>query len=114
VGGQHKIRLLWRKHYENTDALIFVVDSTNEDRMEEAAEEIKKMLCEEELQKYSLLVLANKQDLLGALAPSEVAIKLKLETVKINWVVQGTSANTGQGIKPGLDWLALEMQMRKD
>ncbi len=114
VGGQHKIRVLWRHYYQNADALIFVVDSTDGDRMEEAAEEIQQLLCAEELQKCSLLVMANKQDLRGALAPSEVAKRLQLEGIKRNWIVQGTSATTGQGLKEGLDWLALQMQKRKD
>lgn len=114
VGGQHKIRLLWRHYYQNADALIFVVDSTDDERIEEAAEEIQKMLLDDELKNCSLLVMANKQDLSGAITPSEVAKKLRLEGIKRNWIVQGTSATTGQGLKEGLDWLAVEMQKKKD
>lgn len=113
VGGQHKIRILWRHYYQNADALIFVVDSTDDERIEEAAEEIQKMLLEEELKNCSILVMANKQDLSGAMAPSEIAKKLRLEGVKRNWIVQGTSATTGQGLKEGLDWVAVQMQKKK-
>ena len=49
VGGQDKIRVLWKHYYQNTDGLIFVVDSNDRDRIEDAAEELKKMLAEEEL-----------------------------------------------------------------
>ena len=69
VGGQDKIRVLWKHYYQNTDGLIFVVDSNDRDRIEDAAEELKKMLAEEELKDCAVLVMANKQDLNGALPP---------------------------------------------
>merc|ERR1712188_235269 len=46
VGGQDKIRRLWRYYYQGTNAIIFVVDSCDRDRMEEAREELAKMLNE--------------------------------------------------------------------
>ena len=107
VGGQDKIRVLWKHYYQNTDGLIFVVDSNDRDRIEDAAEELKKMLAEEELKDCCVLVLANKQDLNGALPPNKVKEKLGMESLKgRNWLVQGTSATTGQGLKEGLDWMA--------
>ena len=106
VGGQDKIRVLWKHYYENTDGLIFVVDSNNRDRIEDAGEELKKMLAEEELKDCAVLVMANKQDLNGALSPNDIADKMGMEQLKgRSWFVQGTSAVTGQGLKEGLDWL---------
>merc|ERR1712070_641781 len=46
VGGQDKIRQLWRHYYQNTQGLIFVVDSNDRDRIEDAREELTKMLHE--------------------------------------------------------------------
>jgi ADP-ribosylation factor protein 1 len=60
VGGQDKIRLLWRHYYQNTQGLIFVVDSNDRDRVDDAREELHKMLSEEELKEAVLLVFANK------------------------------------------------------
>ena len=106
VGGQDKIRVLWKHYYENTDGLIFVVDSNNRDRIEDAGEELKKMLAEEELKDCVVLVMANKQDLNGALSPNDVTDKMGMEQLEgRSWFVQGTSAVTGQGLKEGLDWL---------
>merc|ERR1719232_265998 len=65
VGGQDKIRLLWRHYYTNTQGLIYVVDSNDRDRIDENREELHKMLAEEELRDAVLLVFANKQDLPG-------------------------------------------------
>jgi small GTP-binding protein len=107
VGGQDKIRVLWKHYYQNTDGLIFVVDSNDRDRVDDAAEELKKMLAEDELKDCVVLVMANKQDLSGAMSPNEVTDKLGLSQLKgKQWLVQGTSATTGQGLKEGLDWMA--------
>jgi len=114
VGGQDKIRVLWKHYYQNTDGLIFVVDSNDKDRIEDAAEELKKMLSEEELKDCVVLVMANKQDLSGAMSPNDIKDKLGLESLKgKQWLVQGTSATTGQGLKEGLDWMAGSLLKRK-
>ncbi len=61
VGGQDKIRPLWRHYFQNTQGLIFVVDSNDRERVAEASEELQKMLREDELRDAKLLVFANKQ-----------------------------------------------------
>jgi ADP-ribosylation factor protein 1 len=63
VGGQDKIRPLWRHYFQNTQGIIFVVDSNDRDRIIEAREELQRMLNEDELRDAILLVFANKQDL---------------------------------------------------
>ena len=114
VGGQDKIRQLWKHYYQNTDGLIFVVDSNDRERMAKAANELKKMLVEEELKDCCVLVMANKQDLNGALSPTEVTKELEMGEIKgRSWLVQGTSASTGQGLKEGLDWLASVLLKKK-
>ncbi len=106
VGISDKIRVLWKHYYPNTDGLVLVVDSDDRDRVEVAAEELKKMLAEEELKDCVVLVMANKQDLSGAMSPNEVTDKLGISQFEgRDWLVQGTSAKTGQGLKEGLDWM---------
>ena len=107
LGGADKMRLLFRHFYQNTEGLIFVVDSNDRDRIEDAADELKKMLSEEELKDCCVLVMANKQDLNGALSPDEVTKALGMESlIGRTWFVQGTSATTGQGLEEGLNWMA--------
>ena len=107
VGGQDKIRVLWKHYYQNTDGLIFVVDSNDRERIGDAAEELKKMLAEDELKDCVVLIMANKQDIDGALSPAEVTKELGMSAIKgRTWLVQGTSATTGAGLKEGLDWIA--------
>ena len=60
VGGQDKIRQLWRHYYQNTQGLIFVVDSNDRERIDDAKEELHKMVNDEELKDAVVLVYANK------------------------------------------------------
>lgn len=72
LGGQTSIRPYWRCYYPNTDAIIFVVDSCDTDRLSIAKQELMAMLEEEELSDAILLVFANKQDFKGALNAQQV------------------------------------------
>jgi ADP-ribosylation factor protein 1 len=116
VGGQDKIRPLWRHYYENTEGVIFVVDSNDRDRVALAREELHRMLEAEELQDAVFLVFANKQDMPAALTAGEVMKGLGLDTVAESrkWYVQPTSATSGDGLYEGLFWLkeALEAKRR--
>jgi len=107
IGGQDKIRSLWRHYYTNCTGIIFVVDSTDVDRMDEAALELKKVLKEEEVRNSVLLVLANKQDMKQALSVKEITEKLGLHDYRTRtWHVQATCATSGSGLYEGLDWLS--------
>jgi small GTP-binding protein len=106
VGGQDKIRQLWKHYYQNTQALIYVVDSSDKERVEIAREELQKMLAEDELKDAVLLVLANKQDMC-VMSVSEVVEKLGLHTLRgREWNIQGTCALTGDGLHEGFSWLS--------
>ncbi|NXJ75367.1 ARF4 factor, partial [Trogon melanurus] len=113
VGGQDKIRPLWRHYFQNTQGLIFVVDSNDRERIQEAAAELQKMLQEDELQDAVLLLFANKQDLPNAMAISEMTDKLGLQSLRSRtWYVQATCATQGTGLYEGLDWLSNELSKR--
>uniref|UniRef100_A0A8C2KLE5 ADP-ribosylation factor 4-like n=1 Tax=Cyprinus carpio TaxID=7962 RepID=A0A8C2KLE5_CYPCA len=110
VGGQDKIRPLWRHYFQNTQGLIFVVDSNDRERAQEAAEELQKMLQEDELRDAILLVFANKQDLPNAMPISEMTDKLGLQALRSRtWYVQATCATQGTGLYEGLDWLSEQL-----
>lgn len=106
VGGQDKIRPLWRHYYQNTQGLIFVVDSNDRDRIDEAKEELMKMLNEDEMRDAILLVFANKQDLPNAMSAADITDKLGLNQLRNRqWYIQSTCATSGDGIYEGFDWL---------
>jgi ADP-ribosylation factor protein 1 len=111
VGGQDKIRPLWRHYYQNTEGVIYVVDSNDRERIDEAALELQKVLREDELRDATLLVLCNKQDLPNAMSVAEVTDKLGLHSLRSRqWYIQATCACSGDGLYEGLDWLAQAMK----
>ena len=77
--GVVQIRPLWRHYFQNTQGLIFVVDSNDRDRIGEARDELHRMLNEDELRDAVLLVFANKQDLPNAMNAADLTEKLGLQ-----------------------------------
>ncbi|ORX58103.1 ADP-ribosylation factor [Hesseltinella vesiculosa] len=97
VGGQDKIRPLWRHYFQNTQGVIFVVDSNDRDRISEARDELQRMLGEEELRDAHLLVFANKQDLPNAMNAAEITDKLGLHSLRNRqWYIQSACATSGK------------------
>jgi ADP-ribosylation factor protein 1 len=111
VGGQDKLRPLWRHYFQNTNGVIFVVDSNDKERVAQARDELQKMLAEDELRDAVLLVFANKQDLPNAMSTAEVTDKLGLHSLRQRtWFIQGTCATSGEGLYEGLDWLSANIK----
>merc|ERR1712178_284404 len=107
VGGQDKIRKLWRYYYQNTQGVIFVVDSNDRDRIQDARDELAHILAEDEMRDAELLVLANKQDLPNSMSAAEIIEKLGLQCMRARqWYVQSTCATSGDGLYEGLDWMS--------
>jgi ADP-ribosylation factor protein 1 len=105
IGGQDKIRPLWRHYYQNTQGVIFMIDSNDRVRLDNdskdqpsAKQELHRLMAEEELQNCHVLVLANKQDLPRAMKVQEITDRLGLLQLKNHkWYIQGCSVHTGSG-----------------
>lgn len=93
--------------FQNTQGIIFVVDSNDRDRVTEAREELQRMLNEDELRDALLLVFANKQDLPNAMNAAEITDKLGLHSLRQRqWYIQATCATSGDGLYEGLEWVS--------
>ncbi|KAI2665545.1 ADP-ribosylation factor-like protein 1 [Labeo rohita] len=104
----------WRCYYSNTDAVIYVVDSSDRDRMGISKSELVAMLEEEELKKAILVVFANKQDMEQAMTPTEVANALGLPALKDRkWQIFKTSATKGTGLDEAMEWLVESLKSRQ-
>lgn len=114
VGGQKTIRSYWRNYFEQTDGLVWVVDSSDLRRLDDCKQELHNLLKEERLSGSSLLILANKQDIRGALRPADIAKVLNLEAMdnSRHWQIVGCSAYTGEGLLAGFDWLVGDIASR--
>jgi len=106
--GQEKIRPIWRHFFEGSVAVVFVIDSVDTARFDEAKNELHKLFIEEFLKDSSFLILANKQDMENAIPVTELQKLLELDKVKQSWFIQGCSATKGNGLdlQEGFEWLA--------
>ncbi|KAG7393541.1 ADP-ribosylation factor-like protein 2 [Phytophthora pseudosyringae] len=113
VGGQQTIRSYWRNYFEQTDGLVWVVDSADRRRLEDCKRELTSLLtqevcvcgcgvnghsvfvaaslltsslrhCSQKLAGATLLIFANKQDLPGALSSTEIADALGLRSTQFS------------------------------
>eukprot|EP01038_Epipyxis_sp_PR26KG_P005144 gene5144-7164_t len=107
VGGCDKIRPLWRHYYQNTQVMIYFVDSNDRDRFLSARDELARLLNEDELRDVILLVFANKQDLPNCMTAEEVSVGLELDKHRNSHRihVQGSCAISGEGLYEGIEWL---------
>ena len=114
VGGQEKIRPLWRSYTRSTDGIIFVLDSSEEDKFEEAKVELLRTMKYQDNSNIPLLVLANKQDLQSAWSVEEVEDALGLKDLSSAlWHIEPSCSVTGEGLDTGLDQLHRLIAKRK-
>ena len=107
VGGQEKLRPLWRHYFNNTDGLIFVVDSLDRDRIDRAREEFTSIINDPFMRNSAILIFANKQDMKNCLSAAEIAERMGLSELRgRRWHVQSAVATQGLGLYEGLDWLS--------
>lgn len=133
VGGQKSIRAYWRNYFEQTDGIIWVVDSVDRFRLQECRDQLREILHQEVKELYfpskslvddchrqklagsSLLIFANKQDLGGALSFESISEILALNDEDIggrHWKIFGCSAMTGVGLQEGFEWIVDDISSR--
>lgn len=112
IGGQKRVRSMWRYYYNNAAGIIFVVDAADVARFPEAMTELHSMLRVNELKDSVVLVFANKQDLPDAIAPGDLALRLRLHDLHQRWTVHGVCATNGHGVLEGMELLYRMIRQR--
>jgi len=122
LGGQDKLRGMWKHYFIGVQGVIFVVDATDADRLELCGTELALCMQDESLADAPVLVLANKQDQRGAKGDVDVAAKMGLEapdgaTLKFmgerQFRVFGTSAvKDTETVFVAVEWLCSVMKSR--
>ena len=111
VGGQDSIRPLWRHHLTGSQALVYVVDSNDRERVRKAAVELHKIMLDHAMRDAALLVYANKNDLPHALPVEQVRAELQLSELPARAChVQPSCATSGDGLFEGLRWLCAHVK----
>lgn len=117
VGGQKTIRAYWRNYFEQTDGLIWVIDSSDlAERLDTCRQELLNLLQQEKLIGATLVIFANKQDLDGSLSLEQIkdlfGLELEEKFRKRHWSIFGCSAVTGEGLVEGIDWIIDDIAKR--
>ena len=113
LGGQESIRALWDVYYVNTDAVIYVIDSKDDENFEISKSEFYKVLANKNLKNSVILIFANKQDLPGAKNINKIIEDYELNKIKDHiWHIQPCSAVNGEGLVNGIKWLSDQLVFR--
>ena len=112
IGGQQGLRAYWNTYCDESDGCVFVIDSSDQERLAEASTVLMNILDEEALSHVPLLIVGSKSDLSGAISKDEVlradqmVEKLCLNDIEgQRWKYVATSAKSGEGIVEGLTWM---------
>ena len=112
LGGQSSLRSLWESYFSEAHGLLYVVDSADRNRLDEARDVLRGLLHNPDLAGIPVLVFANKQDAPGALSPHEIQSHFGLHQQRIDDIgssqpqnVLGVTALSGDGVEEGIRWL---------
>ncbi|XP_008332192.1 ADP-ribosylation factor-like protein 14 [Cynoglossus semilaevis] len=116
VGGQGRMREHWPNFHQDAGAVVFVVDSADMERLEEARRELEKTLKSDLLSGRPLMVLANKQDKNGALTATDIKDRFHLRKLCTgrDWYVQPCSGSTGFGVEEAFNRLVQMVKLPSD
>ncbi|MEN2499798.1 MAG: Arf GTPase arl1, partial [Marteilia pararefringens] len=112
LGGQTTFRKYWSCYYDMVDAVVFVVDSVDKDRISIVRDEYLSILSEQKLSNAIILVLANKMDIPESMELSEINNILELPSTKHTYSIFATNALTMSGVSEAFEWLSIELKKK--
>ena len=113
LGGQESTRSVWDVYYMNTDAVVYVIDSQDDEYFEESKSQFHKLILNPNLKNATILIFANKQDLAGAKDVNKLIQDYEFFKIKEHvWHIQACSALKGEGLVTGIKWLSEQLTFR--
>eukprot|EP00762_Andalucia_godoyi_P000326 ANDGO_03044.mRNA.1 ADP-ribosylation factor-like protein 6 len=110
MSGQGRYRNLWEHYFKDSNAIIFVIDTSDKIRMVVVKEELSMVLQHPDTRGLPILFFANKMDLQTALSPMEVVQLLELDRITDRtWHIVPSNAVTGEGVEDGMTWLTAKL-----
>lgn len=116
LGGQESLRSMWQKYYEESHAVVFVVDSTDRARLEDCQAELDRIISNDVLAGIPVLMLANKQDRDDCLEVEdikEVFNKIAEKMGARDSRVLPVCALDGMGVADAAEWLLSRVERNK-
>lgn len=80
LGGHVAARRLWKQYLTGADGVVFLVDTTDKKRFDEASNELESLLADDTMTKVPILILGNKIDAKGSCNEAELLSALRVDT----------------------------------
>ena len=114
LGGQKELQLLWDKYFLEAHAIIWVIDSSDRDRLKESVDAFNGIIKNKLLDRLPLLFVINKQDVPTAMKPSEItdAFQPSLNLLgDRRFLAIPASALKGNGINESICWIGEQVKL---
>ncbi|KAI4896135.1 hypothetical protein NFI96_022088, partial [Prochilodus magdalenae] len=82
IGGQPRFRSMWERYCRGVNAIVYMVDAADRDKIEPSRNELHNLLDKPQLQGIPVLVLGNKRDLPNALDEKQLIEKMNLAAIQ--------------------------------
>ncbi|KAG0254142.1 ADP-ribosylation factor-like protein 8B [Mortierella polycephala] len=106
IGGQPRFRSMWERYCRGVNAIVFVLDAADHDKLDAAKTELRNLLDKPQLANIPVLVLGNKNDLPGALSVEQIIEVMNLKQIANREVsCYSISAKNQVNIDITLQWL---------
>jgi len=108
LGGHEAVRRVWTDYYANVDAIIYVVDSADQERFEESKRVLNDLLSDPELERVPFAILGNKGDIKTSLKREQLIVALGLDLRTDNREIQLFSCSLVEhwGYTEAFKWLS--------
>ncbi|CAI5446871.1 unnamed protein product [Caenorhabditis angaria] len=106
IGGQPRFRSMWERYCRGVNAIVFMVDSADEEKLEGSRNELMQLLDKPQLESIPVLVLGNKKDLEGALDERQLIERMNLSAIQNREICcYSISCKEKENIDITLQWL---------
>ncbi|CAJ0602531.1 unnamed protein product [Cylicocyclus nassatus] len=106
IGGQPRFRSMWERYCRGVNAIVFMVDAADEDKLEASRNELMQLLDKAQLDAIPVLVLGNKKDLPGALDERQLIERMNLSAIQNREICcYSISCKEKENIDITLQWL---------
>jgi len=106
IGGQDKLRGIWKFYIKNCEGLFYVVDSSDRERIDLAKIELFNLLEFQDMQDIPVIIMCNKQDIKNSMSLIEIEKCLRLKEIKNEYYLFNTCAKNGEGLVKAFSQMA--------
>jgi len=106
LGGQPRFRSMWERYCRGVNAILYVVDSADAERIPESKDELFELVERPVLAGIPLLVLGNKNDLPEAISVEQLIDQMDLKNIEGREVsCYSISAKESMNLEAVFKWL---------